>query len=50
MRILPASDAWAEKARVDDQMIGNKQTFPSGMKALGDYLHDKGKGKLHNSS
>ncbi|KAK9799718.1 hypothetical protein WJX73_003682 [Symbiochloris irregularis] len=39
---LAVDDAWAEKERVDGRMVGNKQTFPSGMKALGDYIHDKG--------
>jgi alpha-galactosidase len=36
-------DAWLSKERVaDGNLQGDPQRFPSGMKALGDYLHGKG--------
>jgi hypothetical protein len=28
--------------RVNSTMVGDRKRFPSGMKALGDYLHSKG--------
>ncbi|WP_425426046.1 NPCBM/NEW2 domain-containing protein [Amycolatopsis xylanica] len=36
-------DCWAEPQRnAEGKLEGNKLTFPSGMKALGDYIHSKG--------
>jgi alpha-galactosidase len=36
-------DAWLAKERdADGNLQGDPKRFPSGMKALGDYLHDKG--------
>ena len=36
-------DAWLSKERdADGNLQGDPQRFPSGMKALGDYLHSKG--------
>jgi alpha-galactosidase len=36
-------DAWLDKKRdADGNLQGDPKRFPSGMKALGDYLHDKG--------
>ena len=36
-------DAWLSKKRDDDgNLQGDPKRFPSGMKALGDYLHEKG--------
>merc|ERR1712212_501330 len=36
-------DCWAEVKRDENGfMVPNKERFPSGMKALGDYIHAKG--------
>lgn len=36
-------DMWAEMERNENgTLVANKQKFPSGMKALGDYIHSKG--------
>ncbi|CAG2164960.1 unnamed protein product [Oppiella nova] len=36
-------DCWSEMERdVDNRLVANKQRFPSGMKALADYVHSKG--------
>ncbi|HMB95828.1 MAG TPA: glycoside hydrolase family 27 protein, partial [Tepidisphaeraceae bacterium] len=36
-------DGWSEKQRdADGNLVGDKTRFPSGMKALGDYLHSHG--------
>ncbi|KAL4705734.1 hypothetical protein ACJJTC_004604 [Scirpophaga incertulas] len=36
-------DCWLEKARsLDGRMVPDKERFPSGMKALADYIHSKG--------
>eukprot|EP00937_MAST-01D_sp_MAST-1D-sp2_P003368 g3368.t1 len=36
-------DCWMDKARTANGMLqGDRDTFPSGMKALGDYIHGKG--------
>ena len=37
-------DCWSEKSRdpVTDRIVTDRQKFPSGMKALGDYIHQKG--------
>ncbi|KAL4458746.1 hypothetical protein ABPG75_013611 [Micractinium tetrahymenae] len=39
---LNVDDAWSEPVRVDGKLIGNRATFPSGIKALADYVHSKG--------
>ncbi|KAL4432167.1 hypothetical protein ABPG77_005929 [Micractinium sp. CCAP 211/92] len=40
---LVLDDCWAEKERpADGRLIGNKRTFPSGMKAMGEYIKSKG--------
>ncbi|KAL4435858.1 hypothetical protein ABPG77_000620 [Micractinium sp. CCAP 211/92] len=39
---LNLDDAWSEPVRVDGKLIGNRATFPSGIKALADYVHSKG--------
>ena len=37
------ADAWSEMERDAGGLLqANKQRFPSGMKALGDYIHSKG--------
>ena len=37
------TDCWSEVNRsADGKLVANATTFPSGMKALGDYLHGKG--------
>jgi hypothetical protein len=36
-------DCWEEKSgRVDGKLVPNATRFPSGLKALGDYMHGKG--------
>ena len=37
-------DCWAEKMRdfVTDEMVPDRKRFPSGMRALADYVHGKG--------
>ncbi|KAK9800755.1 hypothetical protein WJX73_007010 [Symbiochloris irregularis] len=40
---LVVDDAWSESNRSSEgKVLGNKQRFPSGIKALADYVHDKG--------
>eukprot|EP00891_Asterochloris_glomerata_P004554 jgi/Astpho2/4554/e_gw1.00067.147.1_t len=40
---LVVDDAWSERQRNSDGRIeSSKEKFPSGMKALGDYIHSKG--------
>lgn len=45
-------DGWMERQREPSgELIGDKQRFPGGMKALGDYLHERGfKFGIYNSS
>lgn len=41
------TDCWSALNRTSDgRLQANETTFPSGMKALGDYLHSKGKQKV----
>ena len=36
-------NAWArERAWLTTDLLGDRKTFPSGMKALGNYIHSKG--------
>src|SRR5262249_20234269 len=36
-------DGWSEMQRdTNGELVGDKTRFPSGMKALGDYIHSKG--------
>ena len=35
-------DCWSLKERVDGKLVADPNLFPSGMKALGDYIHSKG--------
>ena len=39
---LNLDDGWSEPARVHGRLLGNKQAFPGGMKALGEYIRSKG--------
>ncbi|KAL4458745.1 hypothetical protein ABPG75_013610 [Micractinium tetrahymenae] len=39
---LNLDDAWSEKQRVGGKLVANKERFPSGIKALADYVHSKG--------
>ena len=39
---LNVDDAWSAKKRVGGRLVAHKRRFPSGMKALGDYIHGKG--------
>ena len=39
---LNVDDAWSEPARVDGRLVANRAAFPSGIKALADYVHAKG--------
>ena len=40
---MRAPDAWSELQRDQEgHILANRVTFPSGMKALGDYAHSKG--------
>jgi hypothetical protein len=40
---LNLDDGWSERERgADGRLAANKAAFPSGMKALGDYIHEKG--------
>ncbi|RWR90368.1 alpha-galactosidase 1 [Cinnamomum micranthum f. kanehirae] len=42
-RYVNIDDCWAELNRTSEgKLIGNKVTFPSGIKALADYVHSKG--------
>ena len=34
-------DCWMQEKRTDDGHVQISEKFPSGMKALGDYLHSK---------
>ena len=35
-------DAWQEPRRENGRLVPDRNKFPSGMKALGDYIHSKG--------
>ncbi|HYC72439.1 MAG TPA: glycoside hydrolase family 27 protein [Opitutaceae bacterium] len=42
-RYIVVDDCWAERARdAAGNLVPDKTRFPSGMKALGDYLHERG--------
>jgi alpha-galactosidase len=42
-RYIVLDDCWSEMKRdADGNLVGSHEKFPSGMKALGDYLHSKG--------
>ena len=35
-------DGWSEPARQQGKLVANRAAFPSGIKALADYVHSKG--------
>ena len=40
---LNLDDGWSERERTKDgRLVGNRTAFPSGIKALADYVHAKG--------
>jgi alpha-galactosidase len=41
--LLAVDDFWgAENRNASNQIVGDPTRFPSGMRALGDYIHSKG--------
>ena len=41
-KYLNLDDCWQQSARTSDGRVQVSESFPSGMKSLGDYLHKKG--------
>ena len=39
---LVLDDGWSAPERVDGRLVPDPKRFPSGMKALGEYIHSKG--------
>jgi alpha-galactosidase len=41
-KYIVIDDCWSNKTRIDGKLSEDKDRFPSGMKAMSDYIHSKG--------